>query len=50
MNEIEKIVAALAAEKENQTLTQNGDLAYKSTNDYLVDLLFKTEYLREHLL
>lgn len=49
MNEIEKIVAALAAEKENQTLTQNGDLAYKSTNDHLVDLLFKTEYLREHL-
>lgn len=41
MNEIEKIL--------NEKKTENGDKAYKSTGNNLVDLLFMSEYFNKHL-
>lgn len=33
----------------NTKLTENGDLAYKSTGDNLLDILFLSEYYQKHL-
>lgn len=41
MNEIEKIL--------NEKKTENGDKAYRSTGNNLVDLLFMSEYFNKHL-
>lgn len=44
MEELKRIFQSI----DNDTFTQNGDKAFKSTLDPLVDILFKTEYLRNH--
>ena len=41
MNEIEKIL--------NEKKTENGDKAYRSTGNNLLDLLFMREYFNKHL-
>ena len=41
MNELEKIL--------NEKLTENGDLAYKSTGSELLDILFMSPYFEKHL-
>ena len=41
MNELEKIL--------NEKLTENGDLAYKSTGSELLDILFMSPYFERHL-
>ena len=33
----------------NTKLTENGDIAYSSTGNHLVDILFMTEYFQNHL-
>jgi hypothetical protein len=35
--------------EENKKLTENGDLAFKSTTNHMVDLLFMSEYFSKHL-
>lgn len=45
MNQLEKLFEG----EKNKKLTENGDLAYKSTGDKLVDILFMTEYYQNHL-
>jgi hypothetical protein len=37
------------AMEENKKFTENGDLAFKSTTNHLVDLLFMSEYFGKHL-
>lgn len=37
------------AAEENKKFTENGDLAYKSTTNHLLDLLFMSEYYGKHL-
>ena len=34
---------------DNITLTENGDMAFKNLSNHLLDILFKSEYLRHHL-
>ena len=41
MNKLEKLFA--------QTRTENGDIAYNTTGDKLVDILFMTEYFAKHI-
>lgn len=41
MNKLQKL--------QNQKLTENGDLSYKSTGDNLLDILFMTSYFERHL-
>lgn len=41
MNALEKVF--------NQKLTENGDKAYKSTGDNLLDILFMSAYYEKHL-
>ena len=41
MNELEKIL--------NEKLTENGDLAYKSTGSEQLDILFMSPYFEKHL-
>ena len=41
MNELEKML--------NEKITENGDLAYKSTGNNLTDLFFMTSYFEKHL-
>lgn len=41
MNELQRLF--------NQKLTENGDVAYKSTSNKLLDILFMTEYFEKHL-
>lgn len=45
MSNLKEIFAA----EENKKFTENGDLAYKSTTNHLVDLLFMSEYYGKHL-
>ena len=45
MNTLEK----LFEDEKNRKLTENGDEAYISTGDKLVDILFMTEYYQNHL-
>ena len=45
MNQLEKLFDG----EKNKKLTENGDLAYKSTGDKLVDILVMTEYYQNHL-
>lgn len=45
MHELE----VLFKELNNEKLTENGDLAYKSSNNDLVDILFTAPYLEKHL-
>lgn len=45
MSNLKEIFAA----EENKKFTENGDLAYKSTTNHLLDLLFMSEYYGKHL-
>ena len=45
MSNLKEIFAA----EENKKFTENGDLAYKSTTNLLIDLLFMSEYYGKHL-
>lgn len=45
MNELEKIIN----KKQNEKLTENGDKAYKSTGNNLVDLFFMTPYFEKNI-
>ena len=45
MNELEKFIN----KKQNEKLTENGDISYKSTGDNLTDLFFLTAYFEKNL-
>lgn len=45
MNELEKIIN----KKQNEKLTENGDIAYKTTGNNLTDLFFMTPYFEKNL-
>jgi hypothetical protein len=45
MNRLEKIIN----EKQNKKLTENGDIAYKTTGNNLTDLFFMTPYFEKNL-
>lgn len=45
MNELEKIIN----KKQNEKLTENGDKAYKTTGNNLVDLFFMTAYFEKNI-
>lgn len=45
MNELKEIFE----ERENRKFTENGDFAYQSTRDKLIDILFMTQYYRNNL-
>ena len=45
MSELNRIFGT----SDNITLTENGDVAFKNLSNNLLDILFKSEYLRHHL-
>lgn len=45
MNNLQKLIN----KRKNQKLTENGDIAYKTTGDNLTDLFFMTPYFEKHL-
>lgn len=45
MNELKEIFR----NEENKKFTENGDIAYQSTNNKLIDILFMTQYYRNNL-
>lgn len=45
MNNLQKLIN----KRKNQKLTENGDIAYRTTGDNLTDLFFMTPYFEKHL-